>query len=249
VAGIDTAGTGTTSPTLSEREIAIRRGAIGLFFEHGYAAVGIRQIGAAVGLSTSTLYHYGESKLELLEAVMIDSDEILQAHSERALARTDDPRLRFAGLALTLVGAQVESRKTCYVMDNEMRAVNPGSPRGERILEQRRRFEGVWEEAIAAGVESGRFTAPNADVARVGLIGMYSQTSLWYRPNRALDRAGLCREMVDLGLTALGGARLSEDEARELLAAVEFVRFAWEPEEEAEPEPGFPRYAELRAAP
>ncbi|MBS1862213.1 MAG: TetR family transcriptional regulator [Actinobacteria bacterium] len=249
MASTDTAGTGTPAAALSEREIAIRRGAIALFFEHGYAAVGIRQIAAAVGLSTSTLYHYGESKLELLEAVMIDSDEILQAHSERALARTEDPRLRFAGLALTLVGAQVESRKTCYVMDNEMRAVSPGSARGARILGQRRRFEALWEEAIAAGVASGQFTAANTDVARVGLIGMYSQTSLWYRPNRALDRAELCREMVDLGLAALGSARLSGEEARELRAAAEFIRFDWEPDDGEAPEPGFPRYAELRAAP
>lgn len=236
-----------TTPELSEREVGIRQAAISLFFEHGYAAVGIRQIAAAAAISTSTIYHYCESKLELLETVMIDSDEILQGRAEIAVASTDDPRLRFAHLALTLVTAQIESRRTCYVMDNEMRAVAPRSERGTRILEQRRRYEALWEETIAAGVAAGEFRVGDADVARVGLIGMYSQTSLWYRPNRALDRADLCREMVDLGLAALGAERLDEAEAGAALAAAEFTRFAWEPDEDTAPAADFPRYAELRA--
>ena len=248
VGGTDTAGTETTLASPSEREITIRRAAISLFFEHGYAAVGIRQIAPAVSISTSTLYHYYESKLQLLEGGMIASNDILQTRSEGAGGTTEDPRLRFAHLALTLVAAQIESRKTCYVMDNEMRAVSPGSDRGERILGQRRRYEALWEETIAAGVEGRQFNARNPDVARVGLIGMYSQTSLWYRPNRALDRADLCREMVDLGLASLGSAQLSGEETKGLLGTIELIRFPWEPDDAAQPEPGFPRYAELMAA-
>lgn len=228
-----------------EREIEIRRAAVALFFEHGYAAVGIRQIAAALSMSSSTLYHYCESKLRLLEAIMFDSNEILQVRTERALAGASDPRLRFAHLAMTLVATQIESRRTCYVMDNEMRSVDPGSPSGRRVFEQRDRYEQLWEDAVAAGVDAGTFSVGNADVARVGLIGMYSQTSLWYRPNRALDRADLCREMVDLGLASLGSPRLADAEADAVLAAVDFIRFPWEPVEDEEPGTGFPRYAEL----
>jgi AcrR family transcriptional regulator len=196
-------------------------------------------------MSSSTLYHYCESKLRLLEAIMFDSNEILQARTERALGGASDPRLRFAHLAMTLVATQIESRRTCYVMDNEMRSVDPGSPSGRRVFEQRDRYEQLWEDAVAAGVDAGTFSVGNADVARVGLIGMYSQTSLWYRPNRALDRADLCREMVGLGLASLGSPRLADAEAEEVLAAVDFIRFPWEPVEDEEPGAGFPRYAEL----
>ncbi|MBS1887591.1 MAG: TetR family transcriptional regulator [Actinobacteria bacterium] len=225
--------------------MAIRKAAIGLFFEHGYAAVGIRQIAAAMSMSSSTLYHYCESKLRLLEAIMVDSNEILQARSEAAMREAEEPRLRFAQLAMTLVATQIESRRTCYVMDNEMRSVSPDSASGRRVFEQRDAYESLWEEAIAAGVGAGLFTTRNADVARVGLIGMYSQTSLWYRPNRALDRADLCREMVDLGLASLGAARLADADADALLDTIDFVRFPWEPGEEERPSAGFPRYAEL----
>jgi AcrR family transcriptional regulator len=233
---------------LGEREIAIRRAAISLFFEHGYAAVGIRQIAAAMSMSSSTLYHYCESKLRLLEAIMLDSNEILQARTEKALAGTEDPRLRFARLAMTLVATQIESRRTCYVMDNEMRSVDPDSESGRRVFEQRGGYEALWEDTVAAGVGAGLFSVGNADVARVGLIGMYSQTSLWYRPNRALDRADLCHEMVDLGLASLGCARLTDAEADQVAGAIDFIRFPWEPLEDEAPSAGFPRYAELMSA-
>ena len=233
---------------MGEREVAIRRAAISLFHEHGFAAVGIRQIAAELSMSSSTLYHYCDSKLRLLEQIMIDSSEILEAATERALTRAEDPRLRFAHLAMTLAAIQIGSRRTCYVLDNEMRSISQETPGGRYVVEQRNRYEAHWTEAIEAGVAEGVFSCPNTDVARVGLIGMYSQTSLWYRPNQVLDGVDLCRDLVDLGLAGLGSPRLSDAEAKQVVDAAEFIRFAWEPAVEEPPSTAFPHYADLMSA-
>ncbi len=239
------AGAPAVPTELNEREAQIRRAAISLFYQHGYAAVGIRQIAAAVSIGISTLYHYHDSKLSLLESVMEDSSLLLEEQSQLALARSGEPRMRFAHLAATLLALQIGSRKTAYVLDNEVRSVDRESERGEKIFALRRAYEGLWREVIAAGVASGEFDPGNQDVARVTLMGMYSQTSLWYRPNVTFERDDLCLELVDLGLALVRAPRLSPDERQDVTAAADFAPLPWEPEPGPTVSDGFPEFVEV----
>ena len=52
----------------------IRRAAVSLFAERGFAATGIRDVGRAAGLNSATLYHY-DSNGDLLGSVRSPTDD------------------------------------------------------------------------------------------------------------------------------------------------------------------------------
>ena len=56
------------APAASERAAQILETAFGLFHRHGYAAVSLDDIGAAVGIAGPSIYHHYGSKAELLVA-------------------------------------------------------------------------------------------------------------------------------------------------------------------------------------
>lgn len=72
----------------------ILRETAALFAEQGYEGTGIREISAATGLSLAGLYHYFESKEELLFLIQKESLTSLLQRLDRSLEEHDDPRLR-----------------------------------------------------------------------------------------------------------------------------------------------------------
>jgi AcrR family transcriptional regulator len=62
--------------------------AAALFSRRGYHAVGIRELADAVGLSTSTLYHYYSTKQDILYAII---DRFLREFTEKLVAALRDP--------------------------------------------------------------------------------------------------------------------------------------------------------------
>src|SRR5215212_2164436 len=72
--------------------------AAGLFWERGYAATGIRDIAAALGIQAASLYHHIAKKEDLLYALCVDSLERITAAVEAALEGETDPTERLRAL-------------------------------------------------------------------------------------------------------------------------------------------------------
>jgi AcrR family transcriptional regulator len=60
-----------------------------LFGEGGYAAVTNKDLAAAAGITTSALYHYADSKLDLYVMVDVDAQSCIYARFRRAVACHD----------------------------------------------------------------------------------------------------------------------------------------------------------------
>lgn len=68
-------------------------GAAGRLFNiRGYAAVGIEDIGAAVGVSGPALYHHFASKADLLNEIIVRNEQWIGLYTSRALAEGRDAR-------------------------------------------------------------------------------------------------------------------------------------------------------------
>jgi AcrR family transcriptional regulator len=213
----------------TERDALIRMISVELFFAHGYEAVGIRQIAAGLGINSATLYHYYQSKGRILESIMASTHAAIIDSTLRAAEEELAPRLRFGAVAGSLAAAQVVSRKTCYVVDNEKRALDRESAAGMRILDYRRQYERIWDEVIAAGVREGVFDCSDQTVIRLALMGMFTSTSLWYHPNEDRDPEYVSLSLVDAGLSLLRAQPLDTDERARLLRVLRFSPFDSEP--------------------
>jgi AcrR family transcriptional regulator len=148
---------------LEEEEItAFRRRAVDaamhLFAEQGYAAVTMRGLGAALGVSAMTPYRYLSGKDELFVLVRAEAFRRFADALEAALA--DAPReepvsrlfaLKRAYFAFAL--AQADAYRIMF----EVRGVAapPGGPAGDELAAQTRRAFGCLYECIVDAVERG----------------------------------------------------------------------------------------------
>src|SRR5919112_1174148 len=72
--------------------------AAGLFVEHGYEALSMRQIAERIGYSATTIYRYYEDKDDLLFAIVQDGFLRFGQQLAKAAQSSDDPRERLPAL-------------------------------------------------------------------------------------------------------------------------------------------------------
>jgi AcrR family transcriptional regulator len=169
------------------------------FARHGFDATSLAAVASACGLATSALYHYVGNKVELYEAVMVDTvDEVwsrlLEAVSapgtladqvDAFLAEADAVGRDDRPLSAFLVAVPVESRRNRDFL-----------PLLDRLNDWEDR---VFTAMARRGVEGGqlaRFDSVEeaATAIRMVLVGWSWETH--YQPQYRLPRAGVVRKLV-----------------------------------------------------
>ncbi len=171
-----------------------------LFREKGYERTTVRDLAAAVGIQSGSLFHHFRSKEEILKAVMVETIRLNTALMQAAMEAADTPRQKLRAL----IRAELESingqtGEAMAVLVFEWRSLSEDS-RSE-VLELRDIYEALWLNVLGALKERGDLLA-DAFVVRRMLTGALSWTVTWYRPSRGgLTLDGLTDEvMAMLGL-------------------------------------------------
>ncbi len=176
--------------------------AVRLFADRGFHGVGIRDLADAAGVSTATLYHYMGTKQDLLTAVMRTSLERLLGEAQQVAEVATDPRSAVADLVRLHVREHATRPLETVVVDGEMRALQ--DPQRAAVLELRRRYEAIWERALADGVHSGAFTVPDPAIARLAVLEMCTGVSRWFDAGGRLTPDQLAETYVEMVMTMLG---------------------------------------------
>lgn len=165
----------------------IRAEASRLFARHGFAAVSMRQIAAAVGVQAGALYLYTPDK----EALLFD---LLKTHMEELLAA-------WASEPCTTLGplAQLECFVRFHIRFNLSRAeavflsymeLRNLSAENFAVIEAlRRAYETALEDILRAGQGAGEFDVPDTKLAAMAIIAMLTGVNTWYREGGRLSRA------------------------------------------------------------
>ena len=214
---------------LSQMELRIRRTAVDLFFQKGFSAVGIRQLGSHVGIALPTLYHYVSSKSNLLESIMIDTHEILLDRLLVNIEGIGDPRDRLARLTGVLVATQASSPKTSFVVDNEVRTLEEASVARQSVLSLRDDVERLWRETLEEGVRSDAFRVENLQTVRLALIGMATSTSAWFRASGRLSLEAVCHDYIQIAMRIVDAPPLDDSAISKLIEQFPVTPFPWEP--------------------
>lgn len=183
----------------------IRRAAVSLFAERGFAATGIRDVGRAAGLNSATLYHYASGKEELLAGIMRAGLEELLRTGREAVAYRQDPAVQLARLVAAHVANEAVNPLTSRLTDTEVRALTGGN-RAE-IIALRDGYEALVAGVLERGVAAEEFQITDLRVARLALVEMCNGVALWYRPDGRLSVAELQDRFVELACR-LAGSRL-----------------------------------------
>ncbi len=130
-----------------------------LFRDKGYERTTVRDLAAAVGIQSGSLFHHFRTKEEILKAVMV----------EKALIRAE------------LESINGQTGEAMAVLVYEWRSLSEQSQ--TEVLALRDHYEELWLSVLAALKRQGTLTAEPFIVRRM-LTGALSWTVTWYRPER-----------------------------------------------------------------
>ena len=177
------------------------REAARLFRDNGYERTTVRDLAAAVGIQSGSLFHHFRTKEEILKAVMVETIRLNTALMQAAVdaAGTRHDKLR------ALVRAELESingqtGEAMAVLVFEWRSLSETSQ--AEVLELRGIYEALWLDVLGA-LSADKVLLADPFVVRRMLTGALSWTVTWYRPDGGLSLDDLTTQvMAMMGLSA-----------------------------------------------
>ena len=180
------------------------------FGEHGYEDTKWADIAAEVGIGSTALYHYFESKQHCLYVIMADALESFRADFERITHEHDD----FLEALVAVLRSGYE-RSDQEVLRNRVLVAEQGlvgiprtSQREEEARAQARartrEIELAWATFLVRGMEQGH--VPEADPCSLtrALLGLYNSIWHWYRSRGTMGLAEVADFFIRKQLAVLG---------------------------------------------
>lgn len=158
------------------------------FGEHGYEDTKWADVASAVGIGSTALYHYFESKLHCLYVIMGDTLESFLRDFERITGESDD----YLDALITVLRASYDLSEQ-EVLRNRLLVAEQGLigiPRQSRREEEARGLarartrdlEFAWATFLIRGMEQGHIAQADARLLTRALLGLYNSIWHWYRP-------------------------------------------------------------------
>jgi AcrR family transcriptional regulator len=179
---------GPAAATPGERSVreGILAAAAALYSRRGYHAVGIRELAEAVGLSTSTIYHYYSTKQDILYEIV---SRFLAEFSDRLVSGLRDtalpPRLRLERAVTEHVVLTVTRREELLVGNPVLNALEPAQR--ARIAGLRRAYRDAVRDVIAEGAASGEFLVTDPLLTAMAMLDMLDGVRSWYHADGQLS--------------------------------------------------------------
>ncbi len=184
-------------------EQRVRAEALRLFATRGFEATGIRDIARAAGISLATLYHYMDTKEDLLMSMLHEGMSALLGLAEAELQGVDDPAAQIAALISVHVHRHGEHRRLHSLSDNEVRVRSLSPDRRAELVALRDAYEAFWLRALRLGVATGRFRVPDAKLAVYALLEMCTGVAHWYRPEGRLSLDEISSAFTEMAFALL----------------------------------------------
>lgn len=200
------------------------------FGRHGYEYSKWADIAEAVGIGSTALYHYFESKLHCLYEIQARAVEADREKFDRVTAEHED----FAEALKAVLDAHFDLtelevlRNRVLVAEQALVGLHRTSPREEESRQlarsHMRDLEFAWATFLTRGMEQGAIPQADPRLLARAILGLYNSVWHWYRPrgNLSLEEVrdffvGRCLAVA--GLPAEPAAPAKRQRARSRKAA------------------------------
>jgi AcrR family transcriptional regulator len=170
--------------------------AIEAFADRGFHATTTRDIATRVGLSPAALYVHFPSKQALLAEISIVGHEAALTLVEQSVAGPGSALERLQAVIRAFTAWHAERHRVARVVQHELAAL--AEPDRRRVLDIRRRIEGVVEAQLAAGNSSGEMDVPDTRAVARALLSLSVDVARWYDPRGSRTAAQIGELYADL---------------------------------------------------
>jgi AcrR family transcriptional regulator len=188
---------------MSPKQTEIVEAAARVFKARGYHAATMQNVADEVGILKGSLYHYVQSKEELLYLVVKEPITRLYRTVERVVAS----RAPAAEKVKRVIEAHLAAFDAHYPhLFVYLREIDSLRRRLKgKITEDPKHYERLWQQMLEAGIKSGEFRAElDVKVASYGLLGMLNWLYKWYEPDGRLSAREVAAQYSAI---ILGGLR------------------------------------------
>ena len=180
------------------------------FGRHGYEHSKWADIAQAVGVGSTALYHYFESKLHCLYVIQAEAVQADREKFDRNVA--EHPEFRDA--LTTVLNAAFDLsehevlRNRVLVAEQALVGLHRTSPREEEARQlarsHMRDLEFAWATFLTRGMEQGVIPQADPRLLARAVLGLYNSVWHWYRPRGRLSLADLRDFYVERCLAVAG---------------------------------------------
>jgi TetR/AcrR family transcriptional regulator, cholesterol catabolism regulator len=198
------------APSSRSKRAAILETATELFGREGYEDSKWADVAKGVGIGSTALYHYFESKLHCLYVIMAEALETEVEKFDRITGEHED----FSdALVAVLEGAFDLSdrevlRNRLLVSEQVLVGVHRTSAREEEARqlarERTRDLEFKWAAFLTRGMEQGAIPEAEPRLLARAILGLYNSVFHWYRPRAGLALAEVANFFVPRCLAVAG---------------------------------------------
>jgi AcrR family transcriptional regulator len=163
------------------------------FGRHGYEHSKWADVAKAVGVGSTALYHYFESKLHCLYEIQAQAVEADREKFDRVLAEHDD----FAEALRAVLEAAFDLtehevlRNRVLVAEQALVGLHRKSAREEEARQlaraHMRDLEFAWATFLTRGMEQGAIPEADPRLLARAILGLYNSVWHWYRPRGSLS--------------------------------------------------------------
>lgn len=180
----------------------VTRAAVDLFSTQGYANTSVQQIVEAAGVTKGAMYHYFESKDDLLFSIYERMLTLQTSHLEEIVARGAPTAQTLHDVCVDVVETSIDFLPEGTVFFRSVHMLS--EPRQKEVTRRRRQYHDVFAGLIERGQEEGLY---RTDVPRAVLVAHFFSDvhylSNWYSPEGAEDKVVLAQQLTDLFLVAI----------------------------------------------
>jgi AcrR family transcriptional regulator len=201
---------------------AIRKAGVRLIFEHGYAAMSLRQLAGEVGIQSGSLYNHISTKQQLLFDLVKDHINELLRQLDLALQGKERPEEKLRAFVAFHVTYHMTKKREVFIANSELRSLEPKNY--EAIVALRGAYEQRLADILAEGVSQGVFEVVDVQVATFAILALLTGLCTWYRPGGRLTREAIIAAHEKLVLSGVasgaapGPARGKRKQVRSLAA-------------------------------
>jgi AcrR family transcriptional regulator len=186
------------------------------FARLGYDGARIDDIATELGSTKGRVYHYYESKGQILDDLLrYGADVFIKTIEPIATDKAESPAQRIQRMAyehvLLLVqperGVQAVSLVTHHIVVERGSSGPKRSRHFRHIADQRDRYQSCWRAVIDQGRRDGVFKVDDLDLTVKAVLGVLNWVSVWYRPTPSdtlLGRQAIARGLASYVLNGLG---------------------------------------------
>src|SRR3954465_1579361 len=207
-------------PSSRSKRAAIVETATDLFGREGYEDSKWADVAKSVGIGSTALYHYFESKLHCLYEIMAEALEADREKFERITAEHDQ---FVEALTAVLEGAFALSehevlRNRLLVSEQVLVGVHRTSAREEEARQlartRTRDLEFAWATFLARGMQQGAIPEGDPRLLTRAILGLYNSVFHWYRPRGGLELSDVADFYVKRCLAVAGMPLAGADGAK-----------------------------------